>query len=94
MTINEAIQAANDASNEGLKGKYPMAAIVLEQELQYQRAKNFCLTPEVGRAQDRCRQLMNALVAIRDYYRGDERNGDTIREIKRMAANAINPPNS
>ena len=52
MTTQQALDAAQDAYNEKLLGKYPMAAQVLAQELNHQVAKNFCLTPEVQQAQE------------------------------------------
>jgi len=62
------MQAAEDAHKEGLKGKYPMAAIVIAQELQHQVAKNFCLTPEVERAQTALRESRQIAKKYEDRY--------------------------
>ena len=66
MTIQDALDAAHDAENENLLGKYPMAARTLAQELNHHVAKNSLLTPEVQRAQDKCLELQGEMAHYRE----------------------------
>ena len=89
MTIQDALNAAHDAETEGLLGKYPMAARTLAQELNHHVAKNALLTPEVQRAQDKCRELQGEIDTLK--YLDDEASHgasdmtNKVREINALA---------